>query len=268
MTPVTSVPSRMRSTYAGQVAERRVALEHVLPLAPDLRDLEEVVHHPQAREAGLLGGARDLGERRRRARRVPGPVEARDLEPELERQRRVAPGGAAASGAPRNAGGTSATGAAARGRRRSPRRRAPRRRPAASRSWAATTFGGTGVPARAVALAHDRRRRVEHHRVGRHAVALGQRAPRRAAAWASSPVVSTTVVSPRAEPLGDDQVEQLERVAARPLVALARSRRPHAAGRGDDLVGVEPRARPRRLARRRRAHEHDEAGVRQAQRHS
>ena len=47
--------------HAGEVAERRVALEHVLPLAPHLRDLDEVVHHPEAREAGLLGRPRDLG---------------------------------------------------------------------------------------------------------------------------------------------------------------------------------------------------------------
>ena len=70
--------------HAGEVAERRVALEHVLPLAPDLRDLQEVVHDPEAREAGLLGGARDLGERRRGRRRMAGEAEARDLQAEVE----------------------------------------------------------------------------------------------------------------------------------------------------------------------------------------
>jgi hypothetical protein len=74
--------------------------------------------------------------------------------------------------------------------------------------------------------------------------------------------VSTTVVSPPAQPLRHDQVEQLERVAARALVALTGAdHRPQAIG-GHDLIGVEPRLRPSRLACPRRADEHDETGVR------
>ena len=75
--------------------------------------------------------------------------------------------------------------------------------------------------------------------------------------------MSTTVVSPRREALRDDQVEQLERVAARALVALAAPDDRAQPVRGDDLVGLEPRARPVRLPRRRRADEHDEARIRQ-----
>ena len=68
---------------------------------------------------------------------------------------------------------------------------------------------------------------------------------------------------PAGEALRHDQVEQLERVAARALVALAA---PHDRAQpvgGDDLVGLEPRPRPVRLPRRRRADQHDEARIRQ-----
>jgi hypothetical protein len=61
---------------AGEVPERRVALEHVLPLPADLRDLEEVVHQPEALEARLLSGARHVGERGGRAGRMPWPIES------------------------------------------------------------------------------------------------------------------------------------------------------------------------------------------------
>jgi hypothetical protein len=73
--------------HAGEVGERGVALEHVLPLPPDLRDLHEVIHHPQARKPGVLGRAGHLGERRSRRGRMAGPVETRHLQTEVELHR-------------------------------------------------------------------------------------------------------------------------------------------------------------------------------------
>ena len=168
--------------HAGEVAERRVALEHVLPLAPDLRDLEEVVHHPQAREAGLLGRARDVGERRRAVvAGWPGQSKRETCRPNSS----VIGSScwrAAASGAVRNAGGTSSTGPARVHGRRSPRRRARSATPAGlaqlarRRPWPAP-----GAPRARLRSRTTVGRRVEHDRVGGHAVALGQRAPGRAA---------------------------------------------------------------------------------------
>ncbi len=68
----------------GEIGESRVGLQHRIPGPPHLGDLAEVVHHPQAGEAGRLGSLGDCGE-------VLGlgcvglPVETGDLEPELER---------------------------------------------------------------------------------------------------------------------------------------------------------------------------------------
>ena len=116
--------------------------------------------------------------------------------------------------------------------------------------------------ARAVALAHDLLRRVEHDRVGRHARRRRQLAPRRAALGLQPGRVDHGG-QPTGEALRHDQVEQLERVAARALVALAATDDRAQAVGGDDLVGLEPRARPVRLPRRRRADQHDEARIRQ-----
>ena len=253
MTPVTSVPSRIRVGHAGQVAERRVALEHVLPLAPDLRDLEEVVHQPQAREAGLLGGARDLGERGGGRRRAPGPAEARDLQPELERQRRLLPGARRRRARRGSAGGTSSTGPAAvdAGEALAGERVAERRLRLAQ--LRGDDLRRDRRRARAVALAHDGVRRVEHDRVGRHAVPLGQRAPRRRGAWRSSPVVSITVVSPRARRFAT--IRSSSSNASR-LARWSRSPRPTTArSRSDETTwsGWNHSRRPVRLPRRRRA---------------
>jgi hypothetical protein len=46
----------------GQVAERRVGLEHVVLDRTHVRDLEEVVHHREVFEPGLVRGMRDFGE--------------------------------------------------------------------------------------------------------------------------------------------------------------------------------------------------------------
>ena len=77
-------PETNRVGHPGEVRERRVAVEHVFPLAAHLRDLDEVVHHVEAREADLLSGLRDLRERPRTGARVARPVEPRYLQAELE----------------------------------------------------------------------------------------------------------------------------------------------------------------------------------------
>ena len=248
--------------HAGEVAERRVALEHVLPLAPDLRDLEEVVHQPEAREARLLGRARDLGERLRR-RAVPQPkretwspnssgsgsaaLARRRLRRGEERGRHELDRARAVHAREPLAGERLA-------RRRRPRAAAPRRPSPAPASRARGCARARPSPA----CRRPRRRRARPPRS-----ASARQAARR---FGSSPVVSTTVVRPRRSRLRDDQVEHLERVAARALVALARPDHRPQAIRGHDLVGVEPRPRPRRLARPGRPDEHDEAGVGQPQR--
>ena len=151
--------------HAREVAERRVALEHVLPLAPDLRDLDEVVHQPQRAEARVLGRARDVRQRRRgrappsRSARSAARTRAPAAPPPAAPPRPARPGTRAARARP----------APPPPRPRSPRRAARPNTSAASRSWAATTFGGTGAPRAAVALAHDLLRHVERHRVGGHA---------------------------------------------------------------------------------------------------
>ena len=76
--------------HPGQEGERGPALEHVLPGAAEHRDLAEVVHHPDAPEAGLLGGGRDGGEARPQLGRAAGPRPHRDLQPEAEPDRRLA----------------------------------------------------------------------------------------------------------------------------------------------------------------------------------
>ena len=244
----------MRSRHAGEVAERRVALEHVLPLAPDLRDLDEVVHHPQAREAGLLGGARDVGQRRPRSSPgCPGQSKRESCRPKSS----VIGSScwrAAACGAVRNGGRHERRPGPARARRRSPRPRARRRRrAAASRSWAVTTLAGTGSARARLRRRTSRGGRVERRRRGparrgaRPARATRPGAPRRAP---SSRPPSSAGARSR---LADDQVEHLEGVAAGALVALARADDRAQPVRGDDLVGVEPRGRPVRLARARSA---------------
>jgi hypothetical protein len=121
------------------------------------------------------------------------------------------------------------------------------------------------VAALAVAPAHLGRRRVEDDGMGRHAVALGELAPRAAALGLEAGGVDDGR-QPAPQPLGHDQVEDLERVAAGALVALGRADDGAQAVRGDDLVGVEPLRRPLGLARPAGADQHDEARVGEAQR--
>ena len=178
MIPVTSVPSRDPVRHAGEVAERRVALEHVLPLAPDLRDLQEVVHHPQAREAGRLRGARDVGQRGRRRRGVAGPVEARDLQAELERHRiLLLAGGRRRGGQERGRDERDGSGGVDAGE---PLGREPLGRGLGRLAQLrADDLGRHRRRPRAVARADLGGGRLYQHRVRRHAVALGERAPAR-----------------------------------------------------------------------------------------
>ena len=256
-----------RLGHAREVAERRVALEHVLPLAPDLRDLQQVVHDPEAGEAGLLGRAGDVGERRRGRRRMAGEAEAADLQAELEHRGILA---------------------LARRRRNGVEER--RRHEDTRRPPPAAVHGGEALAgelledaldrgqlpaddlarhrraAGPVALAHELGRRVEHDRDGRHAVPLGERAPAGAPLGLQAGRVDHGR-QPARQPLGDDELEQLERVLRRALVALAGADDGAQAVGGDDLLGREPLRRPVRLARPAGADEHDEAGIGETQRH-
>jgi hypothetical protein len=69
----------------GQERERRVALRFVGLGAAHDRVLPEVVRHPDAVEARLLRGPRDLGQLRGEAGRSAFPVEAVYLQSELHR---------------------------------------------------------------------------------------------------------------------------------------------------------------------------------------
>jgi len=62
------------------IRERRVALEHLVLRRADIRDLEEVVHDPQARHAGLVGVAGDPGEGGADAGGSTRPGEVRDTQ--------------------------------------------------------------------------------------------------------------------------------------------------------------------------------------------
>ena len=192
---MTSVPSRTRSVQRGQPGQRRPALQEVVPGPPDLRDLPEVVHDVDRVEAGLLG-------RRRRSPAAAGPSPA-------------APPGNAERCSPN----------------RSPTGRSRCRATAASAAAkaAGTTRTGSGVstwskpsPGSASRTA-GQARSCAAERVGRHRVrpapgcgpgttAAGVSKPtatqaircarasarQRARRAASSPMVSMTVVSPRA----------------------------------------------------------------------
>jgi hypothetical protein len=74
---------------AGEEAQRGVALEHRLRWSAELLHLEVVVHHRQRRDAALVGGPGDLGERAAECRRTawPGQVSA------MQGQLHGAPGG-------------------------------------------------------------------------------------------------------------------------------------------------------------------------------
>src|ERR671914_1291045 len=244
--------------HAGQVGERGVALEHVLPLPPDLGDLQEVVHHPQAPEAGLLRRAGNLRERLGRRGRVAREAEAGHLQAELERHRILLLPLGGVQGCQEG------------GRHQLDRPGAvhagealvlePLEDLGALAQLAGHDLARDRASAGAVAAAHLRCGRVEHDGVGLDPVALGEPAPGITPARLEAGGVDHRD-QPAPQPALDDEVEQLEGVAARTLGPLAGA--DHLAqpvGR-DDLIRVEPLARPVRLPGRRRADEHDEARV-------
>ena len=221
VTPVTSAPDPDPLRARGQVAERRVALEEVVPGAADLRDLPEVVHHVDRVEAGRLRRGRDL-----RAA-GPGVAAVPPVKPYAPRCRpNRSPVGCcpacrrAAGAAFTNASGTTRDrlrrqhrvvplGRAA-GHGSPPRSAAGRR---ARRPGCAWPGAGCAPGTRAAGVS---KATATHGRSCCRASA--SQASRRSA---SSPSVSITVVSRRAEPPPHDLVQQRERVRARGDVVLA-----------------------------------------------
>ena len=65
---------------AGQPGERRVRLRQVLPRRTDLRDLAQVIHHPNVLDSGRLGLGDDPPEVLGEACRTARPLEARQLQ--------------------------------------------------------------------------------------------------------------------------------------------------------------------------------------------
>ena len=133
--------------------------------------------------------------------------------------------------------------------------------PSTSRSWPLTILLGTGVPRARLRSRTTRAGRIEDDRVDRHAVALAERPPGGSALGLQAGRVDhRRQLAPQA--LVDDQLEQLERVARRALVAFAGPDDGAQAVRRDDLLGREPLRGPLRLARAARTDEHDERWVR------
>ena len=71
----------------GQVAERGVPLEHLLLGRPHDRDLEEVVHHRDVLEPGVVGGPRHRRQLRPEPFRPPRRAEVRNLQADFHSQR-------------------------------------------------------------------------------------------------------------------------------------------------------------------------------------
>jgi hypothetical protein len=71
---------------SGEQSERHEWLGNRIPRPTDLRDLDQMVHERDPAEPGRLGRRRD---RRQPPGGIPAPRELRDLEDELERDRRL-----------------------------------------------------------------------------------------------------------------------------------------------------------------------------------
>ena len=252
--PVTSAAEADRRRRGGQVAERRRALQQVLPLAPDARDLDEVVHHRDRREADLLGPAGDRRQPFGGLRRPAGPGEPPDLQSEAHGHGILL---LAAGGGGRGEAGPPARRRPVRprpgGRRRTPRRRrSPSTAAAIARSWLVISADGT-ASGRA-------RLRARHSRSGVSTSTAWHGTPA-APARLAEPVPDVAVerrgVDDReqapGQPLGDDELEHLEGVGAGPQV-VAMASRPSPAGRPRTRSSAgEPAPGPRRLAGTRRA---------------
>ena len=257
-------PRRRRG--GGEEPERGRALGHVLPLAPDRRDLHDVVHHRDRREADLLGGPGDGAEAAGELGRSAGPLEAADLQAEAERHRvlLLAPGV-----------------------RRCVVQRAGHHHDVAVRrpvhAVEALVAGGVELvergDQRAQLAGHDGRRdglgpgpvagahlplgRVDDDDVARHAGGVGEAAE----AGADVPVEGGGVddrEQPAPQALGDDQLEHLGGVLRRPQVVAVTSDDGAQVVRRHDRGRREPAPRPRRLAGAGDADEHHEARVGEA----
>ena len=260
VTGVTRVPSRRPEVQPGEQAEGHPRLGDRLPGPADLRDLDEVVHQRDAREAGL---------RRRRGHRCPAsppdraPAEPGDLQHEAEPGRTACCAAAAAALPAACDGSTAVSG------------------PAASTvqpSAAISTVDGS----------HPAQLAVEHgggHRAGAGAVpalALGGRGgeqdgdgrqPGRAGelelgpgAWPGPARACPRRWSARAA-AGRRRSGRAARTRPRRRPGHARRcRRRRGAVRGDDLGLPVARLRPGRLAGSGRAGEHHQSRVRDRRR--
>ena len=102
------------------------------------------------------------------------------------------------------------------------------------------------------------RRHLEHDAGRRQAVAAGEREPPDAPLGVEPERVDHGG-EPAPEPLGDDPLQQVERiVGGREVVDPVADERAQGVAR-HDLAGREVRGRPRRLARARRSHQHHQA---------
>ena len=228
-----------------------------------MRDLHEVVHHPEVSEAGVLGGAGDGGEgvaarRRRRASRT-GRAAVRSR----------AAGVLLLAGGGGGGGQEARAGRARRVARRGARRRSPRGERRA-RPSAAPQLGGDDLataPAGACAVAGADRR------------ARGRRRRRRGRARRRGGPGPATPRAGRLEAGGVDHGREPAARAARRRSGRGRRRRPATrAGRARRcrrrravrprrrLVGREPLGGPRRLARSRRPDQDDQARIGQPER--
>ena len=249
----------------GEVGQRRLALEHVVPRPADLRDLPEVVHDVDRVEAGGLGARRPmLAQPLAGRRRAAGRDELAEVQAEPQ-PGRVARAAGARPRRPRRTAPPPPAPAPARAPRRTPRPaagRAPPARPAAGRparrpgcAWPGPGCGpGTPRPG-----CRRRRRRT----ADRAARARASQAVRRSA---SRPRVSTTVVSRRPT---RSRTMSSSRANASALAVTSSSPAPDDRAQpvaGHDGVGREVRRRPGRLPRGARADEHHEARRRQVHR--
>ncbi len=264
--PVTSVPSRRGGCRRSQVAEGSRALEHVLPLAANARDLHEVVHHGDRAEADLLGARCDCPEAACHLGRSARPREAPDLQSEAQRHGilRLLLGG--------EWGGVELSGdhddgivrrsvhgieclvldRGDRGGHRPELGRDQRRR---------DRFRSSPVAGPAFSL-----RSLDEHGMARHPGASSER-PHPSAERRLERCRIDHRQQPPGQPLRHDQLENLEGVSAGPQVMAVLTDDGPQVVPGHDRRTIEPARRPRGLARPRRADHDHEARVRQSDRH-